>query len=137
MLNKKIFLFLLLPTILLLAACNTANPVWWEYGVPPGGSAEWGTPSETCDPLTIELGDPYIDGFYLCQRRNDILPMDDPIFVQCEGTAAEPDGTALLPQDEVFAVFDGIHARAYSFEWLQAREGIHDWMAGTPIFVDW
>ena len=88
--------------------------------------------------MRIVPGDPYVDGFYLCMRENDIVPVDDPVFVSCDRTAIGPDGAALLPEDDVFAVFDGIHARGYPMSWLATpREAIHDWMGGTPILVDW
>lgn len=120
-----------------LLGCNTANLDYFDYGMAGGASAQWGGPSEICTSELIELGDPFIDGYYLCQRVNDLVPIDDPTFVGCLDTPIDPNGNAVFPDDEVFYVYDGVRARAYPLAWLDNREAIHDMYGGTAVLVDW
>jgi hypothetical protein len=116
--------------VLALTACNTAPLDYRALGQAPGGSAGWGWPSErACDRQPDEPDDVVVDGFTLCARDNDIVPVDDPIHEPCAKHA-------LGAQELVFAVTDGVHARGYALDALIGRELVHeDWGTG-PLLVD-
>ena len=122
---------------MLLAACNHAPVEWDDYGRAGGAISEWGGPSEICSEELIALGDLYVDGYWLCLTRNELVPIDDPVFVPCDETAVDPDGSAVLDREDVFYVYDGERARAYPIEWMKRREAIHDVMGRVPVLVDW
>lgn len=113
-----------------LTACNTAPLDYRAIGQAPGASAGWGWPSErACDRQPDMSDDVVVDGFTLCARTNDIVPVDDPVYGPC-------DAGALAKSADVFAVFDGIHARGYATASLQGRELVHDDWGTGPVLVD-
>ncbi|MFT4624555.1 MAG: hypothetical protein ACI8PZ_003214 [Myxococcota bacterium] len=122
---------------LALIGCNYAPVEYNDYGIAPGALGAWGGPTEICAPDLLEQGDLYIDGFYLCLTRSDLVPIDDPIIVPCTETPVDPGGKAIPPKGEIFYVFDGKNARGYPIEWLRRREAIHDTLGRVPVLVNW
>ncbi len=122
---------------LLLAGCNFAPVGWDDYGKAGGAIGEWGGLSEICGPDLIAPGDLYIDGYFLCLTKNDLIPLDDPIHVPCDEDPLDTAGMPLRPKDEVFYVYDGVRARGYPIDWMKRREAIHDVMGRVPVLVNW
>ncbi len=111
------------PLLSWLVACNQAPESYLEPG--------WNTPSEAaCDRREDRPDDVEVNGFTLCGRDGDIVPIDDPILVGCSQSVLAPD----VP---VFSVFDGVDARAYPIALLEGRELLHDEYGDGPLLVDW
>jgi hypothetical protein len=117
--------------VAILAACNSAPVGWPVDTVADDGRPPWGHPSDDAclafaDPAAFE-----VDGYLFCAQEQALekIPVDDPIYVPC--------GDALGGEDPVFAVFDGLRARAYPLDLLEGREIVNDWWGDEPRLVDW
>ena len=113
---------------LTLLSCHTATPDYRKQG--SAALSEWGWPTDTFCERNAEPDDPVLDGFTLCLQDNDIVPIDDPIMLECGSTT-------LSSNEEVFWVFDGEIVKATVVEKMIDREILHlDWNS-TPVMVDW
>ena len=106
---------------LFLLAGSTANRVQIEAGpvVAPGG---------TPDP--VRDGAPTPPGFRQLLPRDAILPVYNPTFVAPNGVDW-PDDTLVIGLE-----LDG-EAKAYPVSFLNRREMVIDWIAGSPVLVTW
>ncbi len=112
-----------------LIACNSA-PLGYQGGRAPGASAAWGGPTERPCQQRSGPGDVEVDGFTLCLQSNDVVAVDDPLYVACTKDA--------LPGGEsVFYAYNGTVARAYQVSALFGRELVHDDWGTGPILVDY
>jgi hypothetical protein len=99
--------------------------------IAPGARAPSDRPT---DIICEERDDPdafEVDGFLFCAANLDKkVPVDDPIYVDCDEIPAEAEG-------DVLSLFDGEHARAWPIEGLHKREIVNDDFFGEPITVDY
>ena len=81
-------------------------------------------------PDPVRQGDPVPEGFRQVLPRDAIFPVYNPTFRTPEDTEWPDD--ALIVGVEL----DG-EAKAYPVSFLNRREMVNDWIAGSPVLVTW
>ncbi len=117
-------------TTLALLSCNTA-PLDYNSDTTIGnGSYTWSHPTnEACEDAedAERLGE-----FDWCRRGGQhTTPVDDPIYEDCANVPVTS------PEPLVFAVFDGLLARAYAVSGMPQHDLVHDTWNGVDVLVDW
>lgn len=97
-----------------------------ETAQPRAGPVE--TPEDVHDP--VRAGDETPEGFRQLLPRDAILPVYNPTFV--EARAIDWSNDTLV----IGLTLDG-DAKAYPVRFLNRREMVIDWIAGTPVLVSW
>lgn len=107
---------------------STANQFQAEEGAieAPEGAIE--APEGVYDP--VRAGEPTPVGYRQLLRRDAILPIYNPTFRTAPSTPWD-DGLLVIGVE-----LDG-EAKAYPVSFLNRREMVMDWIAGTPILVSW
>jgi hypothetical protein len=85
-------------------------------------------PEGVYDP--VRAGEPTPVGYRQLLRRDAILPIYNPTFRTAPSTPWD-DGLLVIGVE-----LDG-EAKAYPVSFLNRREMVMDWIAGTPILVSW
>lgn len=85
-------------------------------------------PSDVYDPVRAGEGTP--SGFRQLLRRDAILPVYNPTFTNAAATQWDDDTLV------IGLTLDG-EAKAYPVSFLNRREMVIDWIAGTPVLVSW
>ena len=116
----------------LIALVGLSFVVFWFTGSPAArvqndpGPVE--VPQGVYDP--VRAGEPTPPGFRQLLRRDAILPVYNPTFRNA--IATDWDDSALVIGLEL----DG-EAKAYPVSFLNRREMVIDWIAGSPVLVTW
>ena len=119
-------------SMLILVGCNTAPLGYTSDAVVGGGSEAWDHPTnDACEGKSDaeRLGE-----FDWCAKYPGFPVIDDPIYLDC---ANIPSDLGDLEELEVFEVFDGLLARAYSVDQMRGHELVHDTWNGVDVLVDW
>ena len=90
------------------------------------GSVE--APDEAYDP--VKAGEPTPQGYRQLLSRDAILPVYNPTFRSVSATDWSDDTLVIGVE------LDG-EAKAYPVQFLNRREMVIDWIAGSPILVSW
>ncbi len=115
---------------MLLIAGVTAAALW-ALGAGENVQNEAGpiqVPNEVPDP--VRLGEPTPPGFRQLLPRDAIRPVYNPTFK--DAASINWDDDAL-----VIGVSLDSESKAYPVSFLNRREMVIDWIAGTPILVTW
>lgn len=96
-----------------------------RYQVDPGPIE---APSGVYDP--VRAGEDTPDGFRQLLPRDAIFPVYNPTFTTA--AASEWDDDTLV----IGVTVDG-DSKAYPVSFLNRREMVIDWIAGTPVLVSW
>lgn len=105
--------------------------VWLGSAGPFGVQNDSGpvtVPDDTPDP--VRAGERVPEGFRQLLSRDAIPPVYNPTFVSAEETPWSDDVTVIGLE------LDG-EAKAYPVSFLNRREMVNDWIAGSPVLVTW